>query len=454
MRGKMKNVLSNVKSERGMALVLVLFIMVVVSVLGLAMMAMAVNNMKMGTGERDDQSAYYIAEAGSAFGMNEISGAINKAYAKEQTLTDFFANIDEALKLSTEKTYGDFEETFGGKPFAKVKIEKVSSDTIISYTKDYKITSIGTIDKRSRSVERVVHVSWKPKSVVKIPSNTVLFASDGIEISNTPISGTVATKCSSTSSTVKFTGDKFDKSLVNYNVNVNPEIPAFPVFQVPSMAGSFSGDILTMNRDMAFKTISVNSSRSLTIHVGDYNRNLVVESLTLSPYANIKVTGKGKLSIYAKNITLGTGSIINTDRNIEKLYVFLDGEGTTLNSGIIYGSMYARDFNIPKQNILDVNTTTGVQGHIISGGATELKLNGDPILFPRMIFAPNAKVTIDATFYGSIIAKTIISNGANKEGKFEFVQINYENSPLFMDTGTGTNPVQDVIVSDPIREIN
>ncbi|WP_158587431.1 PilX N-terminal domain-containing pilus assembly protein [Neobacillus notoginsengisoli] len=438
------------KNERGMALVLVMVVMVVVSMLGLGMMGMAVNNVKMGTGERDYQSAYYIAEAGSAYGMNEISSVMNKAYAKEQTLAGFFANIDAALNLGNEKTVDGFEESFGKKPTAKVKIEKISSDTIISYTNDYKITSVGTIDNRSRTVVRIVHVSWKPKSVVTIPSNTVLFARDSIDIANTPITGTVATNSTEASNQVKITGSKFEREQMKYDAKTATVTPEFPAFQIPSTAGSFSGNLLTMGKDMAFKTLMVNSSSTLTINVGDYNRNLIVEQLTLASNAKIKIIGKGKLSIYAKNITLASGSEINIDKDTNKLYVFLEGPGTTINAGIIYGSMYAKELN----SQLMVNTTSGIQGHIITGGTSPIKLDGNPMPTARMIFAPNAEITLDATFSGSIIAKSIISKGANKVGTFEFVQINYENSPLFMDTGTGANPVQDIIVSDPVREIN
>lgn len=71
-----------------------------------------------------------------------------------------------------------------------------------------------------------------------------------------------------------------------------------------------------------------------------------------------------------------------------------------------------------------------------------------------MIFAPNASVSINTSFSGSIIAKSLTSSGNDDNFIFKFVQINYDNSPLFVDNGTGLSPVKDEITSEPIRESN
>ncbi|WP_059173514.1 PilX N-terminal domain-containing pilus assembly protein [Bacillus sp. FJAT-27445] len=444
------------KNEKGMAMVLVLLVLVVIVIMGLSMMAMAANNMRMGTVERSYQSAYYIAEAGATARLNEMSPAIRAVYKNAATRDSFFSGIDSALELGVEKSYTDFEESFGDKPVAKVKIEKLASDTIISYTMDYKITSTGMINNRKRTVSRVVHVSWKPKSVVNIPADTVLFGKDSIVISNTPIDGSIATNATKESGNVKINGNEVNisDSKVKYDAKTPVNLPPFPGFSVPNTAVNFSGNLLKMNRDMVFKTFSVNSLTPLTIDVGDYNRNLVVQNLDIQQNGQITIIGKGKLSIFAENIKLGSGSVINTGKDLSKLYLFLKGPGTSLDNGLIYGSMYANDLQLSKNANLAVSVTTGVQGHIITGGTSGIKLSGSPILYPRMIYAPSATVDLDATFTGSIIANKIISNGANKTGKYEYVQINYENSPIYVDTGGNDTPVQDSIVIDPIRETN
>ncbi|WP_409271297.1 PilX N-terminal domain-containing pilus assembly protein [Neobacillus sp. SCS-31] len=446
----MKQAKTILKNEKGMAMVMVLLVLVVIVIMGLSMMAMAANNMKMGSFERSYQSAYYIAEAGATARLNEMSAAIRTVYKNESTLQSFFNAVDAALELGVEKPYIEFEETFGDKPVAKVKIEKVTSDTIISYTIDYKITSTGTINNRSRTVSRIVHVSWKPKSVVRnIYADTVMFGTEGLDIANTPISGSIGTNATKASGNVKITGNNVNisESQIKYAANTPVILPEFPSFQVPSTAIDFSGDLLKMNRDMAFKGFTVGSGNTLTIDTGDYNRNLVISNLALAQNGKIKIIGKGKLSIFAKTIVMNSGTIINVDRDLNKLYVFLEGAGGTLNNGTIYGSMYAKSAD------MNVNNINGVQGHIITGGS-KITLKGDPLTYPRMFYAPHATVDLDVTFSGSIIAKKIISKGANTSGKFEFVQINYENSPLYIDTGANGTPLQDSIVTDPLREIN
>ncbi|OCA87682.1 hypothetical protein A8F94_07450 [Bacillus sp. FJAT-27225] len=444
----MKQLTRLLKNENGMALGIVLMIFVVVSILGLSMLGMAANNMKMGTGERDKQSAYYIAEAGITAKMAEIDSVIKRVYGRTTTLESFFTEIDTALNtnqapfISTESIYKDFELSFGSQPEARVTIEKLKPDTIISYSNEYRITSVGTIGNRSRKVSKVIHVTWKPrKSFVNIPANTVLYGKEKVEIKNVPITGTIASF-----GTVTFNGSAVPPP-IRRNVDLDIRLPDFPKFSIPASAGNFTGTSLSMNRDMAITNLTVGSSATLTINVGDYNRNLVVDKLTLEAYGKIKIVGKGKLSIFAKQVIVNTGSIINVDREMEKLYIFLEGGRINTLEGLIYGSMYY--YKAPLT--LELNAAKGVQGHFITDCKT-LTLKGSAMVFPRMIYAPEASVTINASFSGSIIAKSIISNGADDQGTFQFVQINYENSPLFIDDGSGKTAVQDVIVSEPVRE--
>ena len=440
---KMKKCLQQMKllnNEKGIALVLVLIVFVIISFLGLTIMALAANNMKMSTGERNYQSAYYIAESGVTSRMNEISSKLNDVYGIAVNGTDFFNKVDGVMELGQEKVYDNiFEESFSQKPVAKIKIERVPSDTIISYTNDYKITSTGTINNRSRTVVKTFHITWKPKSTVTIPANTVFFVKNNFNVKNYKITGSVGSNGLITlqGGQASITGNKY-----NY-VGSTLNMPAFPTF-TPGTT-NFEDTYLKMDRDRAFSTLKVNSNSTLIIDVGNSNKNLVVDSLNLLSYGKIKINGSGKLSIYAKNITMSSGSVINTDGNIEKLYMFLEGSGSSLNQGIIYGSMYANNTN------LIVNNENGVQGHIITKGA-RIDITGTTINFPKMIYAPNAIVYLNASLSGAIICSEISSSGNDDSFKFEFVQINYDNSPLYVDNGTGATPLKDMITSDPVRE--
>lgn len=439
----MKKCLQQIKllnNEKGIALVLVLIVFVIISFLGLTIMALAANNMKMSTGERNYQSAYYIAESGVTSRMNEISSKLTEVYGIAVNGTDFFNKVDGVMELDQEKVYDNlFEESFSQKPVAKIKIERVPNDTIISYTNDYKITSTGTINNRSRTVVKTFHITWKPKSTVTIPANTVFFVKNNFNVKNYKITGSVGSNGIITlqGGQASITGNKY-----NY-VGSSLDMPAFPTF-TPGTT-NFEDTYLKMDRDRAFSTLKVNSNSTLIIDVGNSNKNLVVDSLSLLSYGKIKINGSGKLSIYAKNITMSSGSVINTDGNIEKLYMFLEGSGSSLNQGIIYGSIYANNTN------LIVNNENGVQGHIITNGA-RIDITGTTINFPKMIYAPSAIVYLNASLSGAIICNEISSSGNDDSFKFEFVQINYDNSPLYVDNGTGATPLKDMITSDPVRE--
>jgi hypothetical protein len=447
--------LKSLNNEHGVALVVVLLVIVVITIMGASIMGLAASNMKMSSGERDNQSSYYVAESGVSNRMNVVSTKLKEVYSLAISGSDFFSRVNNAMELGQVKTYDDFEVTSGGKPIAKTTIEQISGGTIISYSYDYKITSVGTINNRSRKVVKIFHVSWKPRTSVTIPADTVLFVKDSLTLKNVPVDGSIGT--SGTMNEVTLNGSKAivtGKIYTNVSTPLNiPEFPGFTISNASNLTSTASGKTLTMDRDMAFDTISVNSGQTLTIDVGDINKNLLVNNLNV--YGNIKIVGTGKFSIYVKSITMGSGSIIGTegniigtDPNIEMLYMFLEGSTTNM-LGKIYGSMYAKNADL----VIDPAKGKGVLGHIITAGNNVTILSNNNSV-PKMIFAPNASVSINASFSGSIIAKSLTSNGNDDNFIFKFVQINYDNSPLFVDNGTGLSPVKEMITTEPTRESN
>uniref|UniRef100_A0A942T485 Pilus assembly PilX N-terminal domain-containing protein n=1 Tax=Neobacillus citreus TaxID=2833578 RepID=A0A942T485_9BACI len=435
--------LKGLNNERGAALIVVLMVFVVICILGAAITGLAANNMKMSSIERTSQASYYIAESGVTQRVNEIGPALKDVYGLAVNGTDFFNKVDNALELGIEKAYRNFESSLGQNPVAKVKIERVPSDTIISYSNDYKITSVGKIGNSSRKVTKIIHVAWKPKSSVTIPADAVLFSKDDFLVKNYKITGSVGSN-----GVITLQGGQASISGNVYNkVGTSLTMPDFPTFPIPATAVNFQETSLKMDHDKVFNTLTINSNSTLTIDVGKTNKNLVVNNLNLLSYGKIRIIGDGKLSIYAKNITLSGNNIINTDGNIEKLYIFLDGSGSTLNNGIIYGSMYANNTS------LTVNNDSGIQGHLITNG-TNIYINGAALTYSKMIYAPSATVSINASVTGAIICKTITSSGNDDNIKFQFVQINYDNSPLYVDNGKGLSPVKDMITQEPVRENN
>ncbi|PFO03548.1 hypothetical protein COJ85_12910 [Bacillus sp. AFS076308] len=447
--------IKSLNNEKGVALIVVLLVLVVISILGISLIGLASTNLKMSSGDRDTQSAYYIAESGVTYRMNMIEPKLKEAYGQSVTGADFFTRVNNAMEVGTVKEYKDFEQTSGGQPVATTTIEQIPSSTPISYSYDYKVTSIGKINNRTRKVVKVFHVSWKPRTSVTIPADTVLFVKDSLILKNVPVDGSIGT--SGTMSEVTLNGSKAIVSGNIYtNVSTPLNIPDFPVFTITNTNNysmTTTEQTLTLNSDIAFNSLTVNSGQTLTIDVGSYNINLVLNNLNV--YGKIKVVGTGKLSFYVKNINMGAGSIIGTegnilgtDSNIEKIYVFLEGTAVNI-GGKIYGSMYAKNSDI----VIDPAKGKGVLGHIITGGFNISYLSNDNTV-PKMIFAPNASVSINTSFSGSIIARTLTSSGNDDNFIFKFVQINYDNSPLFVDNGTGLSPVKEMITTEPTRESN
>jgi hypothetical protein len=462
---RLKKLLNN---EKGIALVVVLLVLVVVSIMGTTLLALSANNVKMSTSESSYQSSYYIAESGITYRMNDISTKLKDVYSGATSLSDFFTQVDNTMQLGQAVTFNNFEQSNGQQPSAQITIEKVPSDVHISYTNDYKMTSTGTINNRSRTVTKIFHITWKPKSVVTIPSSTVMFFYSAFTLHNAPVSGLIGTNLSANNNKISMTGTNTKSIVVNYNLNTPQTLPPFPDFSISTTPdvldkvidptkSTTQSKTLTMTRDMSFDNLTVNAGTTLVIDVGNTNRNIVVNNLICN--GNIQINGTGKLSVYVKNLSMGLNnsakSIMNTGKDITKLYVFCQGFGTNLNNGIIYGSMYA--INVSS---FTVNNTDGIQGHLIvgkpatTGTTTTIALNGSAISDPRMIYAPFAEVDLNASISGSIIADKIVSSGNDDSFLYKFVQINYDSSPLFVYNGTGTTPVQDMVTSEPTREIN
>lgn len=438
-----------VNNESGMALVVVLMVFVVISIIGLSIMAMSMSNMKMSAGDRTSQSAYYIAESGINARMSDISPQLKAAYGPASDLTDFFTRIDTALQLGTVTEYNDFDSSFGGQPKASVKIEKLQNDSLVSYSKNYKITSTGTINNRSRTVTKVVHITWKPKSKVTIPASTAIFSKDNYSVKNYKINGSVGSN-----GTISLQGGQANISgSINSNVGTNLNLPEFPTFDAPTGSSDFTSTSLTMDKDKAFNNFTVSPNGTVIIKMGAYNRNLVINKLKLESDAKIYLDttgGSGKLSIYVKSLSMSPGSIINPGGDFQNVFVFLDsGQGTVM-SGLINGSIFAKNADI----VIDPVGGKGVAGQVITGGVNVSILSNDVSASApgKIIYAPLANVYLNASFKGSIVARSITSQGNDDQLVFQYTQIDYDNSPIYVDNGSGSSPVKDIITSEPVRE--
>ncbi|RFB17694.1 hypothetical protein DZB84_07525 [Bacillus sp. HNG] len=341
----MKKQTSFIQNEKGIALVMVLLILTVMTILGLALMGLTLNNMKMSSGERTYQSTYYIAESGITYTMDIVNDSIVNIYNGSTTKGAFFEEINNMITdINNELPYRDFEEAFGHIPEAKVTIEKVGNNDVNDSHRDYKITSIGTIDNRSRTVEKQIRISWVDKSNIEIP-DTAVFVKEKINLSGgANITGDVGTNSSAPRSIVLdggasisgtvFVGPNAGNDVIDTNnkdVNIQvvklpyikifdlPQFPAFPssnsipnneriykdnnshdvIFNKSLLINSWIANnyTLKMNKDIQFNEIYITSNNTLNIDLGSADRNIVVNHLNV-PNGKINIIGTGKLTLY------------------------------------------------------------------------------------------------------------------------------------------------------------
>ncbi len=164
------------KNEKGYAFLLVFLTMILVSVLGLGILSVSNNTLTTSAHERDDQSVYYIAEAGLNYGREHFNQSFDNAFNKaekdylmakanyeqnpigdppifgnylmnELSLLGYPTNIDrEVMLTNTFVNIGipfqelEFETQFNNIPEASISITLINEDV---NELQYAIKSIG-----------------------------------------------------------------------------------------------------------------------------------------------------------------------------------------------------------------------------------------------------------------------------------------------------------------------
>lgn len=487
-----------VNNQQGIGMVLALMLTVVVSVMGLSVLGLTATNNKQSTGERDYQSTYFIAESGANYRMKQIHSSLMEIYDNSTTASQFFQSFETQYSLGSEITYSDFEPAFGKQPVAKIIITRVNSNTPI---RQYKLSSKGTIGDRTRTVERTFSLTWNTKTSnnATIPTDTGVFVTNTIKLdggamvtggvgTNASTAGAITLLGGSSISGPIYVGPSSGSNVINkpdYISVSNPiKLPAIKTFSLPpfpviptyptlantkAYSGSSSYDViqngalrvdnwivsnytLNMTQNLSLNSIRIASGYQLNINVGSENRSLVVNNLDM-PNGFINIAGTGKLTIYVTgNMTMDSGSIINTGQNINKLDIYLKGSGiptspkslSIAGAQKIYGSLYAEDAN------LSLGGGSGFQGHIVTGGKN-VTIDGGASAISQLIYAPNATFLVSggATVKGSIVAKSLTADGGSR---IQFTQINNAELPFFPGNDGGTAELEDLILTNPIRE--
>lgn len=476
----MKRILQKIKSqnnEQGMALVVVLLVIVVIGVMGTSLMSLAASNMKMSSGERNSQSAYYIAESGVTYKMNQINTKVLSIYSTYNTPGEFFSKFETEMAVGgASQAYNNFDNSFGQNPIANIKVESINTSSATS--KDYKITSVGTIDNRSRTVEKTFNLTWKPKSIVDFPTDHAVFVKSTMNMSgSTFIKGSIGTASSQSGAINLYDSATISDVVGTYSISPNDVIKInsdkvkigsketistttnflMPTWDFPDDTISSTNYTATNNKTLSMITnLSYNSFKltdqaKVTINLNGANRYLVVNDFEVADNASIDIEG-GKLTIYVmRNFKYSSNNDINKNSNVENLEFFVKASEpaqtiTATGSGKIHGSLFAENANI------SITGNTGFQGHIITGGM-KVDLSGNNQSTTRLFYAPNATVTMstNAHIKGTLVANNFISSD---NAMVTFAELSTESLPLLPGNGSGgVTSISELITNqDPVRE--
>lgn len=477
--------------ESGFTMIGVLIIFAIITVLGFSIVTLSFASVKTSTSERNNQSAFYIAEAGLTYQMEKAKNEAITIYESDlvKKEDDFSRELETLVNESI--IYDDFEKINGVQPYAEISIELISESA-----NHFSIESTGKIGEEERTVSSSFTVDWVEKYTesegepYELPPFAV-FTAETLKMNNGTINGDIGT-VSQDKGAISFPGggpthngsifvQDGDEDIVNNRVNnikseiksldnsyLFPELPVFPVFPpgnscpedeeitlsngnkhevikncslyINNYVVRDSNYKLVMDSNLKFTRMYFNQNYNLTIVVGNSDRSIVVDHLDLTN-GHIKLEGNGKLTIYVTGkITMGSGSTINNNGDVAKLDVYLKGSGPSENrkkvtlsgSQKVFGSLYAEDADISLQN------GGGFFGNIFTGG-NNFKISGGSYNQAQLFFAPHAFFDMESggtKFDGMIIADSYsISGGWNvtyKELKFTDGPI----SPSALSIGT------------------
>lgn len=503
--------------EGGYSFLLVFLTIILVTVLGLSIIKISNNTLKTSSHERDDQSIYYIAEAGLNYGREHFNLSIDSAFSQadekylakktayerqpvgappnyksllmeELSLLGYPTDLNSTVELVSTKTNLNlpsiyfkepiFEEQFGKSPEANVYItfKNENEDQL-----QYEIESTGRF--KDTSTSRTLHQNISINltfAAIEIPDGSDSNDNGGTNGGNGGSSGghfspneyAVQTKgniiingggningnVASVDGIIRLGGgasitgsigtsperfeiehsglDKYKDQVSgseDFPVNVLAPFPSDRMDNLSQLKyppneeivknqwnktniinnGKLQADnymannyMLNLAGDTHFKQFKVSSNNTITINVGDSDKDLYIESLDIIQ-GHIKIIGTGKLNIYVKD-TFNIKGSFNTGGDVSQVN-FLYSGSTPLkfaNETQIVGSLYAKEAD------LTFTGGVGLKGNIYTGGQN-VNFNGGLNSNNQYIIAPNANVKVQggANIKGAIVADNILVDG-------------------------------------------
>ncbi|MDG5786868.1 PilX N-terminal domain-containing pilus assembly protein [Evansella sp. AB-P1] len=496
-----KIVTEQLKNESGYSLVIVLLVIVVLSIMGVSIIGVTATNVKMSSGERDYQAVYYIAESGITKRLAELENRLKNTDVSNyddiiiSTENYEFSPNQGSIPTAEVKTLGEdgnytiistgtignrsrtVQTNFSISTSANNNIEILDNMAVftnghISLTGGATINGtvgsnlLGTGLKVDGKFYHIIFDSYPDggatlngkftfdtnvelEDVVRFPNNNseqmlqhINHFKESLDKrdSQQKYEMIELQKTSKDRETIELQkkqiqtegGNKFDV-ILNNNLRINNYVvrDAHPKFELK---------LHEYNKPLSFNEIIIDSNYTLTINVGDSEKDLIVNHLNLYN-GHIKLEGTGTLNIIVKDsITLGSGSI-NNNGQIDKLNIYLEENVNNISVGSnqkIFGSLIAE--------VADVSLSGGggFQGHIVTGGSN-VTVSGGVYTNSGIIYAPDAhvKFTGGAETVGAVIANTFEADGG--------VEITFPENKEDFPPLPGIGP-SNGIDRDPIKE--
>ncbi|SFQ47953.1 PilX N-terminal [Psychrobacillus psychrotolerans] len=358
-------------------------------------------------------------------------------------------------KFNFESNYS--EDNIKTTPIATVTVTRVMES---GEGFEYKIESVGKIGNKERTVSQKLivkldvgnlgdpgtpEIPGTPETpgngggpVEGLPQDVAIFVMEKIKILSPQVTGNIATldrKAGSieigwnNTDNISFFVPNGSESIAlkkpEHLGSIPPitgvkigDIPKLPDFPIPpsykiidsiSEKGDGSAPPFILKENSYIKKLDISGSRTLTIDVGETDKELVLDEFNISGDAKVIIKGTGKLTLHVKktfNVT--TSHFGSPSNNIE---VFYSGSGVLGEGNIgghtkIYASIYAETADVK------IAGSTEIHGNILSGGKS-FKVTGHGDVLPSLYFAPNAHFEVSGSgkVLGTIIGKSISVTG-------------------------------------------
>lgn len=482
----MKRKSTVVSGEEGSGLVLTLMVLLVLSVLGASIGVLTLGSFRLSDINRDDTSAYYIAEAGAKRAYEDAKKSAWTHYSEPSVQTmDFYYNL---LDSEFEAVTYEFKQQFGDDSHAEIAFTASGSDP-----RTYTILSTGFVGNKKRVVEKTFTATWFGKvgggELPALPENTVLLTRGDTEFENGSINGDIYTDATKDNS-VRITGNPTFKNTTLFHLDLAKPEKFFTYQDWYKNDGKLPGIVarnhvinwqiyedLFSRVEIPEQTKNTEKRTNITIEGGltSYSLKLATKETyipTLKALSNIPVNlelTQDNSVLFIDELVLNTSSFeIKDNKNVtivvkNKLDIqnnaSLNSKGLPRQLTLIYlgndnVALGGWSKPVTNANIIfkksDVTAnTTNVNGVLYTGGKSVV-LGGDTSNSSVMLIAPNAHVYMTGSYsiQGNVIADTFKMDGGTK---LTYKVIDTTGFPL--DSGGTIKPtLEDLITDGPIIE--